>query len=75
MHMMNAKRVIDLLRQPGARLALMHSDRPTKRGFFILPGGVPIGEATARAILARPDVRPHDKGLLPDCPQTWRLTK
>ena len=61
---------LNLLRQPGHSLTLLH----TKSGqeFFVTPGG-PVTKEVARKILQRPDVQPHDSGLLEGHPQSWRL--
>jgi hypothetical protein len=58
------------LRQPDHLLVVLHGKaRPE---WFVMPGG-PVTEQTARRILERPDVQPHDTGLLPGHPQSWRL--
>ena len=58
------------LRQPDHLLVVLHGKaRPE---WFVMPGG-PVSEQIARRILERPDVQPHDTGLLPGHPQSWRL--
>lgn len=62
------------LRRPGARLVRQHcADRPSQCGFFILPGGLPVSENTARALIAGRELTPVDEGLFPDHPQSWRV--
>ena len=61
---------LEALRQPDHLLVLLHGK--SKPEWFVMPGG-PITELTARRILERPDVQPHDTGLLPGHPQSWRL--
>jgi hypothetical protein len=59
-----------LLRKPDHLLVLLH----TKGGneFAVMPGG-PVTEKVARRILEHPDCQPVDRGLLADCPQSWKL--
>jgi hypothetical protein len=61
------------LRRQGSRLVLVHSHNPGQHGFFILPGGIRVDQATAQPVLECRDLRPHDEGLFPSCPQSWRL--
>ena len=61
------------LRRPDSRLVLQHSRNPTNRGYFILPGGIYVDRETAQAIIEHRSVQPDEQGLLPDCPQSWRL--
>lgn len=61
------------LRRPGARLVLVHSNDPAKNGYFILPGGWRVAKRIAEALISGPHMQPHDQGLFPDQPQSWRL--
>jgi hypothetical protein len=67
---LNERVALDLLRQPGHLLCLLHTR--AGRDFFVMPGG-PVSEAVAQKILERPDVQPFDSGLLEGHPQSWRL--
>jgi hypothetical protein len=58
---------------PGARLVLVHSNDPAKNGYFILPGGWRVAKRIAEALISGPHMQPHDHGLFPDQPQSWRL--
>jgi hypothetical protein len=57
---------LDLLREPG------HLLTKTGRDYFVVQGG-PVTEVTAKKILEREDVQPHDTGLLEGHPQSWKL--
>jgi hypothetical protein len=61
---------LEALRQPDHLLVVLHGKAEPE--WFVVPGG-PVTEQTARKILERPDVQPHDTGLLPGHPQSWRL--
>ena len=61
---------LEVLRQPNHLLVVLHGK--AKPEWFVMPGG-PVTEQTARKILERPDVQPHDSGLIPGHPQSWRL--
>jgi hypothetical protein len=61
---------LEALRRPDHLLVVLHGK--SKPEWFVMPGG-PVTEPTARRILERPDVQPHDTGLLPGHPQSWRL--
>lgn len=61
---------LEALRRPDHLLVVIHGK--TKPEWFVMPGG-PVTEATAHKLLERPDVQPHDTGLLPGHPQSWRL--
>jgi hypothetical protein len=65
-------KAIDLLHRPGTRLAKLHKAGGGHE-FYIWPNGGPVSDATARALLERSDLQPYDTGLLPGCPQSWRL--
>jgi hypothetical protein len=67
---LNERAALDLLRKPGHLLCLLHAK--TGRDYFIVPGG-PVTPTVAQKILERPDVQPHDSGLLEGHPQSWRL--
>jgi hypothetical protein len=62
---------LDLLRRPDALLVQLHTGKGTS--FFIWPSGGRISDEVARALLERNDVQPHDNGLLPGHPQSWKL--
>lgn len=67
-------RALDLLRQPGHRLIVMHSAfSPDGRAYYVVPGGY-VEPPDAAKIIARPDVVPFDDGLFPGCPQSWKMT-
>jgi hypothetical protein len=53
----------------GQRLMCVH----TRRGVRWFIDGQEVAGGIAHQILARPDVRPADPGLFPDCPQTYRF--
>jgi hypothetical protein len=52
---------------------LVHSNDPAKNGYFILPGGWRVAKRIAEALISGPHMQPHDQGLFPDQPQSWRL--
>jgi hypothetical protein len=69
-----ATRALDLLRQRGRRLMLTH----TNAGgggcvYHVVPNGGHVEPDVARRIIQREDVQPFDSGLIPGCPQSWRL--
>jgi hypothetical protein len=67
-------KVLDLLRQRGKRLMLTHTN--VDGGgcvYHIAPGGGYVEPDVARKIIEREDVQPLDSGLIPGCPQSWRL--
>jgi hypothetical protein len=67
------KKAIDLLRQPGHRLMLMHNNTsPDGRSYFVVPGGY-VEPKDALKIITREDVHAYNEGLFPDCIQSWRL--
>jgi hypothetical protein len=61
-----------LLFQPGHVLQEIKSSRG--RDFVIVPGG-PVTETVARRLLDHPLCQPVDRGLLPECPQTWSFAR
>ena len=65
-------RAVELLRRPDALLVQLHNTRQGT-SFFIWPSGGRIKDEVARALLERADVQPHDNGLLPGHPQSWKL--
>jgi len=67
---MPLERAVEALRQPDHLLVVFHGKAEPE--WFVMPGGR-VTEQTARKILERPDVQPHDSGLLPGHPQSWRL--
>jgi hypothetical protein len=75
------ERATELLRKPGACLALMHTNNPLvcgndKRtmGYFILgKQGRQIPFDVAQKLIGRPDVRGSYDGLLPGHHQIWRF--
>ena len=71
MRTMSLKAAVEALHQPGHLLVLLHGR--TKPEFYVMPDGGLVSEATAHKLLERPDVQPHDSGLLPGHPQSWRL--
>jgi len=60
---------LELLRE-GKLLTRMHTVNGLR--WFVVPGGQ-IADSTAKRILSRSDVQPHDSGLFPGCEQTFRL--
>ena len=68
--MMSLTDAVEKLRQPDHLLVLLHGKSQPE--WVIMPGG-PVTEATAQKLLERPDVQPHDDGVLPGHPQSWRL--
>jgi hypothetical protein len=42
-------------------------------GYYVVPGGGRVDDQAAFQVIARPDVKGSQDGLLPDCHQTWRL--
>jgi hypothetical protein len=69
-------RAMVALGQPGARLVLTYN-RSTISGrlYTISPRGGRIGDALAKTIIGRSDVRPLDGGLFPERPQSWVLVR
>jgi hypothetical protein len=65
-------KALGLLRQPDAKLVRLHSNS-SAAGYFIWPDGGRISDELAQLLLERGDVQPHDSGLLPGHPQSWRL--
>lgn len=62
-----------LLRRPGTKLMMMHTNDPKEpMAYYILPGGY-ISASIAEKLIARPDVVPNQDGLLPDTTQSWQL--
>jgi hypothetical protein len=61
------------LRRPGAKLLRQYGGRDA--GFYVcIPhGSFRVGNDVATKLLERDDVRPHDSGLLPGHPQSWKL--
>ena len=66
------EKAAQLLRRPGARLLLMHANRPLGMQWFIAPGG-PVTAEVAAKLIDRPDVCGCSDGLFPGHDQTWRL--
>ncbi len=67
-------KALDELRRPGALLVLTYTHRTaTGRAFYIIPRGGRVSDEVAQKLLQRNDVQPHDSGLLPGRPQSWRL--
>jgi hypothetical protein len=64
-------KALGLLRKPNAMLVQLHTNRGT--GFYIFPNGGPVSDEVARALLEHADLQPHDSGLFPGHPQSWRL--
>ncbi len=64
---------VDALRS-GGYLLQQHDDRGNDV-FFIVPDGMPIDTTVAYQVVARPDVRAGNAGLLENGPQTWMITK
>ena len=62
---------LELLRE-GKLLTRMHTVNGMR--WFIVPGGQ-VADSTAKRILSRPDVQPHDSGLFPGCEQSFRLRR
>jgi hypothetical protein len=69
-------RAITALMQPGARLVLTYN-RSTISGrlYCITPRGGRISDELAQSLLLRSDMRPLDRGLFPERPQSWQLVK
>jgi hypothetical protein len=65
-------KALSQLRQPDAKLVLLHQQRGGC-GYFIWPNGGQITNKVAEQILERGDVQPYDNGLLPGHPQSWKL--
>jgi hypothetical protein len=65
------KKALDLLRQNGHLLMLMH-EWGGGQEYYIIPGGH-VDRKDAETILARPDVFPSHDGLFPESSQTWRM--
>jgi hypothetical protein len=61
-------KALNQLGQPRALLVLLYQQRGGY-GYFIWPNGGQITNKVAEQILERP----HDPGLLPGHPQSWRL--
>ena len=67
-------KALDALRRPGARLVLTYTRQTASgRAFYISPRGGRVSDEVAQKLLERDDVQPHDSGLLPGRPQSWRL--
>lgn len=68
----------DLLREPGARLVLMHlnkrSGEPLRAAYFIVPGRE-IPDDIAEALIERPDIVGAADALFPGCNQTWQFAR
>lgn len=62
----------DMLRLPGHRLMLMHTNGGDGECYYIVPGG-PVEREVAEKIIARADAHASSDGLFPGCNQTWRL--
>jgi hypothetical protein len=62
---------VELLRNPAYRLVLQHSR--TGSAFYVEPNGGPVSAKDATEIIKRPDAHILDRGLLPDCAQSWAL--
>jgi hypothetical protein len=60
------------LRKPDSYLMKLNTVSGAK--YFVVPGG-PVSDATARAILARPDIESRDNGLFPGVEQSWRIKR
>lgn len=75
------ERATEMLRKPGARLVLMHTNNPLDcgnnekrtKGYFIIPGKQ-VSFDIAQKLIDRPDVCGGKDGLFPGCDQTWRLS-
>jgi hypothetical protein len=68
------ERARDMLRKPGARLMLMHTNQSAGRQYYIVPGG-PIHRDIAAEIIDLPDVSPAMDGLFPGHSQTWTILR
>jgi hypothetical protein len=67
---------LNLLRQPGFELVLLHlAPSGSGHAFYIAPGGGRVKDADAEKILQRPDVQPHSAGLFPETVQSWRMVR
>ena len=66
------ERATKLLRRPGARLMMMHTQNPAEFRWFIVPGG-PVATRIAEKLIDRPDVYGCADGLFPGCDQTWKF--
>jgi len=64
------KRAVDMMRLPGRRLMLMHTQDGDH--YYVVPGGR-VERTDAQKILARKDCIPFDDGLFPGNPQSWRM--
>lgn len=64
---------IELMRQSGHRLMLMHaSGLNMGLVYYVVPGGE-VSPNDAAKIIERPDVQPFGDGLFPGCSQQWKL--
>jgi hypothetical protein len=70
MTLISEKRAVELIRDHGRCLALMH----TRHGpcWFLIPGGE-VSVETARKIQNMPQVAASKDGLFPGLDQTWRI--
>jgi hypothetical protein len=65
-------KALDLMRKPDAKLVRLHSNSGGA-GFYVWPDGGRIPDEIAQLLIERGDVQPHDSGLFPGHPQSWRL--
>ena len=62
---------IEAMRRPGTRLVQMHGGRDA--GFYIVPRGGRVDDATAAKIMNHPLVRAGHDPLFPGMSQTWAM--
>jgi hypothetical protein len=64
-------RAMEAMRRPGTRLVQMHGGRDA--GFYIVPRGGRVDDATAAKIMNHPLVRAGRDALFPGMSQTWTM--
>jgi hypothetical protein len=68
---LSLEKVLHLLRKPEARLVRLHRNNDGAK-FYVWPRGGRVSDEVAQLLLKRDDIQPHDSGLLPGHPQSWR---
>jgi hypothetical protein len=67
-------KALDLLRRHGCKLMLTHINADGGGCVYhVVPSGGYVEPDVARKIVEREDVQPLDSGLIPGCPQSWKL--
>jgi hypothetical protein len=67
---------LNLLRQPGYELVLLHlAPSGSGHAFYVIPDGGRVKAEDAKKILQRPDVQPYSTGLFRETVQSWRMVR